>query len=74
MQSGGYTGEGDDMSTGMPGGAGGLALAVIAIAGAMTPVVSNVAPSAVTGSFGVLVCTVCAALSLRRALLPGRAS
>jgi hypothetical protein len=45
----------------------GLALAAIAIAGAVTGVVSDVAPSAVTGAFGGLVCVACAAVCLRRA-------
>lgn len=52
----------------------GLALAAVAIAGAVTGVVSDVAPSAVTGAFGGLVCVACAAVCLRRALLRGRAS
>jgi hypothetical protein len=52
----------------------GLALSAVAIAGAVTGVVSAVAPSAVTGAFGGLVCVACAAICLRRALVRGRAS
>ena len=44
----------------------------VAIAGAVTGVVSDVAPSAVTGAFGGLVCIACAAIRLRRALRRGR--
>jgi hypothetical protein len=53
----------------------GLALAAIAIAGAVTGAVSAVAPSAVTGAFGGLVLVAAAAASLGRALRrsqPGR--
>jgi hypothetical protein len=46
----------------------GLALAAIAIAGAVTGAVSAVAPSAVTGAFGGLVLVAAAAASLGRAL------
>jgi hypothetical protein len=49
----------------------GLALSAVAIAGAVTGMVSDVAPSAVTGAFGGLVCVACAAICLRRALLRG---
>lgn len=51
----------------------GFALSVVAIAGAVTRVVSGVAPSAVTGAFGGLVCIACAAVCLRRSLRHGRA-
>jgi len=50
----------------------GFALSAVALAGAVTGVVSDVAPSAVTGAFGGLVCIACAAVCLRRALLRGR--
>jgi hypothetical protein len=46
----------------------GLALAAVAIAGAVTGAVSAVAPSAVTGAFGGLVMMAAAAASLGRAL------
>jgi hypothetical protein len=45
----------------------GFALSVVAIAGTVTGVISDVAPSAVTGAFGGLVCIACAAICLRRA-------
>jgi hypothetical protein len=50
----------------------GLALAAVAIAGAVTGAVSAVAPSAVTGAFGGLVLVAGAAASLGRALRRGR--
>jgi hypothetical protein len=50
----------------------GLALSAVAIAGAATGMVSDVAPSAVTGAFGGLACLACAVTFLRRALLRGR--
>ena len=50
----------------------GPALAAVAIAGTVTGVVSDVAPSTVTGAFGGLVCVACAVICLRRALLRGR--
>lgn len=51
----------------------GVVLSAVAIAGAVTGAVSDVAPSAVTGAFGGLVCLVCGAVFLRWALLLGRA-
>jgi hypothetical protein len=51
-----------------------LALLAVAVAATVTGVVSDVAPSAVTGGFGGLVCAACAAACLRRALLAGRAA
>jgi hypothetical protein len=50
----------------------GLALAAVAVAGAVTGAVSTVAPSAVTGAFGGLVLVAAAAASLGRALRRGR--
>jgi hypothetical protein len=47
----------------------GFTLSAVAIAGTVTGLVSDVAPSAVTGAFGGLVCIACAAVCLRRALL-----
>jgi hypothetical protein len=47
----------------------GFTLSAVAIAGTVTGVVSDVAPSAVTGAFGGLVCIACAAVCLRRTLL-----
>lgn len=51
-----------------------LALSAAAVAATVTGVVSDVAPSAVTGGSGGLVCVVCAAACLRRALLAGYAA
>jgi hypothetical protein len=51
----------------------GFALSAVAIAAAVTGAVSGVAPSAVTGAFGGLVCIACAAFCLRRALRRRRA-
>jgi hypothetical protein len=52
----------------------GLALSAVAAAATVTGVVSDVAPSAVSGAFGGLVCVTCAAACLRRALFAGHAA
>lgn len=52
----------------------GFALSAVAVAATLTGLVSGVAPSAVAGAFGGLVCAACAAACIRRALLAARRS